>query len=53
MGTEEDWTRAPLLPGGEPPCRLRSRQSSVPLEAWFTESGAEVKGQGHHSGKPV
>lgn len=39
MGMEEDCSRSPALPGGEaPPCRVLSRQSSVPFEAWLTES---------------
>lgn len=38
MGMDEGWTIR-LLPGGDPPpCRALSRESSVPLEAWLTES---------------
>lgn len=39
MGIDEDCAKSPVLPEGEPPpCSVLSRQSSVPFEAWLTES---------------
>lgn len=39
IGMDEGWNNRLPLPGGEPPpCRALSRESSVPFEAWFTES---------------
>lgn len=38
IGMDEGWIMR-LLPGGDPPpWRALSRESSVPLEAWLTES---------------
>lgn len=43
MGMDEGWIIRPL-PGGEPPpWRALSRESSVPLEAWLTESQTKSK----------
>lgn len=47
MGMDEGWTIR-LLPGGEPPpWRALSRESSVPLEVWLTESQTRSKSYSH------
>lgn len=42
MGIDEGWIIRPLVGGEPPPCRALSRESSVPLEAWLTESQRET-----------